>query len=175
MFDFLKIKQTIADLGAEVAKLRGEREALLRKREDLESSPACKADLLQLLDAWVDRQGSTFPKKLETGASYYRRHALAELPESQKAAAHPMALLTAVADPNAAATIGGLECSLFYVLGDEIKRGIHQAVEAMDFSDSGPPRAERVELIAAIDKRIDEIDKAEMELVEQAEKAGLRL
>ncbi len=175
LFDFARVKQTIEDLSGELKKLRSEREALLQRREDLEAAPICKPDLLELLDAWVDRQGSTFPKKLEAGVNYYRRHALAALPSNIKEAARPMAVLSAVAEPNAMATIGSLECSLFYVLGDEIKRGLRVALETLDFTDAGPPRAERLELIAAIDKRIAELDKQEMSLVEEAEKAGLRL
>ncbi len=175
MFDFGLIRKSIADVGAEVAKLRSERETLLRRREDLESAPACKEDMVALLDAWVDRQGATFPKKLEVGVSYYRRHALDALPEDPKAPTHPMAVLTAVLDPNATATIGSLEASLFFVLRDLFKKAAREAVENWDFTDAGPPRTERLELIEAIDKRIAELDKQEMSLVEEAEQSGLRL
>ena len=90
------------------------------------------------------------------------------LPEDKKTPAHPLATLTAVSDPNAAATLGTLESSLFFVLRDQIKSGLREAVATMDFSDSGRPRAERLEMIAAIDAQ-------ELELVEQAEQSGLKL
>jgi len=86
-----------------------------------------------------------------------------------------VAVLTAVADPNAMATLQTLENSLFYLLGDSIKSGMRQAIGQLDFSAAGPPRAERIELIAAIDKRIDELDTQERELIEQAEQSGLKL
>jgi hypothetical protein len=175
MFDFLKIKQTISDLGAELKKLRAEREGLMRDREDLQAAPICQSDLLELIDAWIDRRAADFPKRLEAGIDYYRRHALVSLPEDKKTPAHPLATLTAVSDPNAQATLGTLESSLFFVLRGPIKAGLREAVATMDFSDCGRPRAERLEMIAAIDKRIGEIDAQELELVEQAEKAGLRL
>jgi hypothetical protein len=175
MFDFAKIRQTITSLAGELKKLRSEREALLQKREELEAQPTCKADLLQLLDTWIDRQGADFPARLESGLNYYRRHPLASLPENPKAAATPMGVLTAVRDPNAMATLQTLEASLFFVLRDQIRSGVRQAVESMDFSDCGPSRAERVETIKAIDARIDELDKQEAELIEQAEQSGLKL
>ena len=175
LFDFARVKATIADLAGELKKLRGEREALLQKREDLEAAPACKEDLLATLDTWLSRKASDFPKKLEAGVNYYRRHPLAQLPEDVKVAANPLAVLTAVADPNGMATLQSLESSLCFVLRDSIRAGIHEAVEQLDFTAAGPPRAERIETIKAIDARIDAIDKAEAELVEQAEKAGLRL
>ena len=175
MFDFLKIKQTIASLAAELKKLRAEREQLMQKREDLEGAPACKADLLATLDTWIARKASDFPKKLEAGVAYYARHPLARLPEDVKVAANPLAVLTAVTDPNGMATLQSLESSLCFVLRDSIRAGIHEAVEQLDFSAAGPPRAERLETIKAIDVRIDAIDKAEAELVEQAEKAGLKI
>jgi hypothetical protein len=170
----IKVKATIGALAAELSKLRAEREALLQKREELEGAPACKADLLELLDAWIDRRGADFPAKLEAGISYYKRHPLANLPEPRKAG-QPMQVLTATIDPNAAATLAGFEASMFYLFADAIKAGVRQAVEAMDFTAAGPPRVERVELIAAIDKRIDEIDKMEQELISQAEANGLKL
>ena len=175
MLDFLKIKQTIADLAAELQTLRSEREALLQKREDLEGAPACKEDLLNLLDSWIDRQGADFPQKLQTGVSHYMRHALLHLPESRKAAAHPVAILTATVDPNTMATLASFEASLFYLLGNEIKSRFRAAIETWDFSAAGPLRSERLETIAAIDKRIDELDVQEQALISQAEESGLRL
>jgi hypothetical protein len=175
MFDFLKIKATIASLAGELEKLRSEREALLRKREDLEGAPACKEDLLATLDIWIARKASDFPKKLETGTSYYRRHPLTHLPEDVKVAANPLAVLTAVTDPNGMATLQTLESSLCFVLRDSIRGGIHEAVEQLDFSTAGPPRAERLETIKAIDARIDAIDKLEQSLTDEAEKAGLKI
>ncbi len=175
LFDFGRIKATIADLAAELKKLRAERETLLQKREELEAQPACKADVLALVDAWVDRQGSDFPAKLQNGLNYYLRHALVSLPEDRKAATHPLSVLTAVRDQNAMATLASLEFSLFFVLRDQVKAGVRQAVESMDFSAAGPPRVERIETIKAIDVRIDELDKQEAEIIEQAEQSGLKL
>ena len=175
LFDFGKVKATISALAAELKKLRAEREELLQKREELEGAPTCKSDVLALVDAWVDRMGSDFPAKLQNGLNYYLRHGLVSLPEDRKAATPPMSVLTAVRDPNAMATLASLEFSLFFVLRDQIKSGIRQAVEQLDFTAAGPPRVERLELIAAIDARIDELDKAEAELIEQAEASGLKL
>lgn len=175
LFDFARVRQTIQDLADALKKLRAEREELLQKREELEGAPACKADVLALVDAWVDRQGSDFPAKLQNGLSYYLRHGLVSLPEDRKAATHPLSVLTAVRDQNAMATLASLEFSLFFVLRDEIRMGVRRAVEQLDFSNSGPPRAERLETIAAIDARIDELDTQERELIEQAEQSGLRL
>jgi hypothetical protein len=175
MLDFLKIKAIVADLAGELRILRAEREELLQARETLEAQPACKSDLLQLLDDWIDRRAQDFPKKLEAGIAYYARHPLASLPESRKAPTQPMAILTAVADPNGMATLASFESSLFYLLGDQIKAGMRQAIEQLDFTAAGPPRAERLETITAIDKRIDSLDLAEAELVSQAEQSGLRL
>ncbi len=175
MFDFLRIRQTIADVGAELKKLRAEREALLQRREDLESAPLDRLDQLALIDAWIDRKGADFPSRLRTGVAYYSRHPLSVLPENPKQAAQPLAVLTATGSPDAAATLSTLEASLCFVLADELKQGARRAADSWDFTDAGPPRVERVEEIAKIDKRIAELDKQEMSLVEEAEKAGLRL
>jgi hypothetical protein len=175
MFDFAKIRQAVTSVAGELAKLRGEREQLFQARETLEGQPACREDLLQLLDDWIARQGADFPARLESGLNYYRRHPLASLPENPKAAATPVGVLTAVRDPNAMATLQTLEASLFFVLRDQIRSGVRQAVETMDFTAAGPPRAERIETIKAIDARIDELDSQEKELIEQAEQSGLKL
>ena len=175
-FDFLKIKQTIASLAGELEKLRSEREALLQKREDLEAAPACKEDVLALLDAWIDRRAADFPANCRSGLSYYRRHRARELARGQKGGDPPYvgADRRARSERDGNAGESGM-LSLFFVLRDQIKAGLREAVEQLDFSAAGPPRAERLETIAAIDKRIDELDKAEAELIEQAEQSGLKL
>lgn len=175
LFDFAKVKATIGALAGELRSLRAEREALLQKREELESAPISKSDLLELLDAWVDRRAADFPRRLEVGLNYYRRHPLLTLPENPKAATHPMRVLNAALNPDSMATVDTLEDSLFFVLGAQVKAGLRQAVESMDFTVAGPPRIERLETIKAIDKRIDELDKQEQELTEQAEASGLKL
>jgi hypothetical protein len=175
LFDLGRVRATIADLARELQSLRAERETLLQKREDLEAQPACKADMLALIDDLVDRKAQDFPRRLETGLSYFFRHPLSSLPADPKAATPPLKALTAVIDPNAMVTLEGFESSLFFVLRDPIKAGLRHAVEQLDFAGSGPPRVERIEMIAAIDTRIDEIDKQERELTEAAEASGLKL
>ena len=103
------------------------------------------------------------------------RNPMAALPEKVKAPTHPLAVLTAVADPNGMATVGGLESNLFYVLAPAIKEGIRRALDEMDFTTAGPPRAERLAMIEALDAKIIELDRQETELVEAAEAAGVRL
>jgi hypothetical protein len=172
LFNFDVVKRAIADAGAQLKKLRQEREDAMRAREDLQSLPLAKADFQALLDAWVDRQGADFVERLQTGAAYYLRNPMAGLPENAKAPAHPMAILTAVKNPQDTATVGGLECNLFFVLAPQIKEGIRRALDEMDFADSGPPRAERLQTIEALDAKIIELDRQEKELVEAAEAAG---
>lgn len=60
-------------------------------------------------------------------------------------------------------------------MGFQMKAGLRPAVESMDFTAAGPPRAERIETMKAIDSRIDELDKLEGELISQAEESGLKL
>jgi hypothetical protein len=73
MFDFAKIRQTITSLAGELKKLRSEREALLQKREELESAPACKEDLLATLDTWIARRAQDFPNRLLKNSIYDAR------------------------------------------------------------------------------------------------------
>jgi hypothetical protein len=100
---------------------------------------------------------------------------MAVLPENVKAPVHPVKLLTAVPDPNGMATVGGLEANLFYVLAPQIKEAIRRALDQMDFAEAGPSRAQRVEMIEALDAKIVELDSQEKELLEAAESAGVRL
>lgn len=174
VFDFLKIKQTISDLGKEIKRLRAERETLLRHREDLENAPPCREDIIDLVDAWVDKQSEGFAERLQQGLAYYLRHPLQTLPE-QKGEGRGLAILTAVKDPNAVATLKQVEANLFALLGDLVKTGLRRAVDQMDFTDCGPLRAERLKLIQAIDAKVDALDAQEKELTEQAHSAGLRV
>lgn len=174
MIDFFAIRKTIADLGEQVRKLHDEREHLQRQREDMESLPLAKADLLTLLDDWVDRQAASFPERLATGCAFYLRNPLAELPKS-KEQGKPLAVLGATSNPADIPGVGTLESSLFFVLGGAIKQGLRPAVEAMDLGEEGPPRAERLAMLEAIDARINALDDQERELREQAAQSGLVL
>ena len=175
LFNFDVVKRAISDTGKELKKLREARELAMRQREDLQSLPLAKADFQALLEAWIDRQGAGFAERLQTGAAYYLRNPLAVVPESAKAPAHPMAILTACRNPQDMATVGGMEGNLFYVLAPAIKEGIRRALEEMDFAEAGPPRAERLATIEALDAKIVELDRQEKELLEAAEAAGVRL
>ena len=113
LFDFDVVKRAIGDVGAQLKKLRQEREDAMRAREDLQSLPLAKADFQALLEAWIDRQGAGFVERLQTGAAYYLRNPMAALPENVKAPVHPMAVLTACRNPQDMATVAGLEANLF--------------------------------------------------------------
>ena len=175
LFDFSLVKRAIGDVGAQLKKLREERELAMRAREDLQSLPLAREDFQALLESWIDRQGAGFLERLQVGAAYYLRNPMAALPENVKAPAHPMAVLTACRNPQDMATIAGLEANLFYVLAPAIKEGIRRALDEMDFADAGPPRAERLATIEALDAKIIELDSQEKELLEAAEAAGVRL
>ena len=175
LFNFDVVKRAIGDVGAQLKKLRQEREDAMRAREDLQSLPLNRDDFQALLESWVERQGAGFVERLKVGSAYYLRNPMAALPESPKAQAHPMAVLTACRNPQDMATIAGLEANLFYVLAPAIKEGIRRALDEMDFADAGPPRAERLQTIEALDAKIVELDRQEKELLEAAEAAGVRL
>ena len=175
LFNFDALKRTIVDAGAQLKKLREERELAMRQREDLQSLPIAKTDFQALLESWVDKQGAGFVERLKTGAAYYLRNPMAALPENVKAPTHPMSVLTACRNPQDMATIAGLESNLFYVLAPAIKEGIRRALDEMDFAEAGPPRAERLATIEALDAKIVQLDEQEKELLEAAEAAGVRL
>jgi hypothetical protein len=82
---------------------------------------------------------------------------------------------TISASRSAPAANGKLTRSFAPSSGAATRVGLAQAVESLDFTASGPPRLERLETIKAIDKRIDELDKQERDLIEQAEASGLKL
>ena len=138
LFNFDVVKRAIGDVGAQLKKLRQERELAMRQREDLQSLPLSKADFQALLESWVDRRGAGFAERLKVGSAYYLRNPMAALPENVKAPVHPMSVLTACRNPKDMATVAGLESNLFYVLAPAIKEGIRRALDEMDFAEAGP-------------------------------------
>jgi hypothetical protein len=175
LFNFDVVKRALGDLGSQLETLRKTREDAMRKREDLQSLPLARDDFQKLLEDWIDRQGAGYVERLQTGTNFYLRNPMAALPESSKSPAHPMAILTACRNPQDMATVGGLECNLFALLGPAIKQGLKVVLDEMDFADAGPPRAERLQMIEALDAQIVELDRQETELLEAAEQAGVRL
>lgn len=174
-FNFDVFKRALGDVSAQLKNMRASRELAMRQREDLQSLPLAKSDYLATLDAWIDRQSAGFAQRLETGSAHYRRNPLTAVPEDTKAPCPPIRILTATKNPEDTATPIGVEFNLYALLGPQIKTALRNIVNEMNFDGAGPPRAERLQMIAALDARIDAIDKQEQELIEQAGAAGVKL
>lgn len=175
LFNFDVVKRAIGDVGAQLRKLREEREHAMRQREDLQSLPLAKGDFQALLESWVDRQGAGFVERLQTGAGHYLKNPLSTIPENPKAPCQPIWILTATRNPEDMITHVGLEGNLFALMAPALKQGIRAVVDEMDFSQAGPERSERLQIIEALDAKIVELDNQEKALLEAAESAGVRL
>lgn len=169
MFDFLKIKKSVADLSSQVAGLKAKIEGLKRRREDVSTSAANKADIKAALTRVVEQRAAEHQDAFGKLMDNFRRR-----PDS---VANPtgmaQTLLVGVPAVGVAPSARSLEAGLCAVLGDAVLAGLLSQVDTMDWPGEGLPMAERTPLLAKLDREIGELERELSELNASARAAGI--
>lgn len=168
MFDFLKIRTAVDDLASQLTRLTDEIEQLKRTREDIESAPLPKTDVVARLHTSIDTLANAGRENMK-GLQRLITDAQAPTPgeilpvlgfdqsgqwDSRKISPENLALL----------------------LGEQLKVGIAAAVGSMPWPDGvGLPLAERLRKLADIDAKIGKAEGELRSLRELADNAGLRM
>lgn len=172
MFDFLKIKNALVDLGGQMATLRKDKETLMRKREDLVIAPGTKADVIAMFHAHIDEHAAHFPQRLrqaiESNSAFGRdphrgpdgKPQFGVLSQARRSHHNPCSATD-------------LEESLYFILGPAIKKATADAINAMDWPAEAAPLADRAAQLAKLDKEIGELEQAEAEMRSAATAAGV--
>lgn len=168
MFDFIKLKKTVAELGSAIKKHRAQIEGLKQRRELLEVQPMPRSELADLVCDWVDQEAAVFPQRLRMGVDALIRNPMLEI------TGRPCHLLQSTGGSYQTDKIPPE--NLLYLMSDQIKARLRDAVAEMDYpEDVGPPRAERPGMMKKLDDEIAKLENSEGQLLEQARAAGVLL
>jgi len=168
MFDFIKLKKTVSELGSAIKKHRAQIEELKQQRELLEIQPMPRDELANLVCQWVDQESAVFPKRLRMGVDALIRSPMLEI------TGRPCHLLQSTGGQYQTDKIPPE--NLLYLMGNEIKARLRDAVAEMEYpEDVGPPRAERPALMKKLDAQIAKLEEEEDKLLERAREAGVMI
>ena len=172
--DFNALRTSISALAARVRDLRRQIEIKRREREDILSAPPAKADVLGMLNRWVDGNSEAATKNLQTMLDGFLRRP--DFISDEGRIGKNVALLGAVPNPNVAPTLQTAEVMLCALLGAQLKDVLPSLLDKVEWpADPGLPLAERAERVAAIDRELETLQDDERELVSQATAAGVNL
>ena len=161
--DFPSLGQAIAQLGDAIQSRMAQREALAQERDRVAALPLARTDLIAAIDAWIDSVRPHYLKHLQEVLAPRSRRADRPLPESRHG---DFGLL------GDAFKIGPFP--VLALLGPQIKDALAGMIKELDLPDSEAlPAGERLELLEALDSKIEEIDVEIAALHQQAESAGL--
>jgi len=168
MFDFLSIKKAINGLSKQIKNLRATIEEKKREREDLQTLPASREELVRVLHEWVEDSANRYVGCLGKSWGYIIKNPLG----CDKNSAHFSALTATRSGP----TNQIQQDALIFFLKDLIKDGIERAVDMIDYpKDTGPSVEIRNSRIEILDKEISKLEEEEDGLVAEAESAGVHI
>lgn len=161
MFDWLKIKTSLADARTEWNNLRSTIATNKLRIEELRSLPPPREEVAELLTQRMDDIAGHYPKKLAASLQLIIRN-----PCSGKDAGYKyvgprseiggIKILTAGQQDQQEPTVFTLEAALFCLLGDQLKAAVRKTVQEMEYPAMVGP---------AMPKRLAEIEKLTKENV----------
>lgn len=167
MFDFLKIRDSVNSLAAEVQGIRSDIEQKKQRREDLQTLPIPKAEMVAEIGAWIDAQNDATREHAQRVVNQLLNRPTKPLQEFN--------IIPLLSNPADGRHLVGQQ-HLLLMLGDLIKDQLPAWLDRIDYPEVvGPPRAERMAELVKLDKEIDKLERQEAELLEQAAQAGIQI
>ena len=166
--NFDALKKQVAALSAAVAGKQSERAAIAAEIAAVNSAPASRADLKQMVFDWVDASASQYSKglllALEPFIGNWTRGPTKE---------NPLELLHRINHRN----VTGIHVTpgpegLFFLLNKEIKAALSDAVDGLELPD-GLDRETRTARLKELASQMGQIDAELAELTDLANSAGI--
>jgi len=161
--DFSALSNAVAALGDAIQSRMAKREALAQERDRVAALPLARTDLIAAVDSWIDSVKPLYAEHLKGIIAPRSRRADRPLPEARHG---DFGIL------GDAFKVGPFP--VLALLGPQIKDALAGMIKELDLPDSEAlPAGERLELLEALDSKIEEIDVEIAALHQQAESAGL--
>jgi len=184
LFDRIRaLSKTANDIAGEVSQEKQRLAQLKDERAAVATAPMPREDFEVWLDAQVDTLARQYPRFLQHSLRGIAKHPLDEPAIDDKRITHWASPRFAAPEnpdfnhgPGADALVHlyGVQTFLAFVFGDEIKAAVRKAIEKMDCTGAGLPRAARLrrlreldEEIAALERTLGELEEASQRLRQQ--------
>lgn len=167
MFDFLSIKKTVESLQKQHDELCSELRGVESKITQTRHAPVNKADLSEIVGAWVDKSAHGFAAAVSAHVQKNFRNGSA-VPKNIGF----FALAQDSAGELDAGAMDGVMCAVF---GNQIKAAIVSSIDGMDWPGEGLPAGKRELEIQRLEKSAQKIRLNIDEILQGAHAAGVTI
>lgn len=161
--DFSSLAQAVRQLGDSIQSRMARREGLAQQRDAIAALPMHRDDLIAAVDTWIDSVRPLYARHLQEVLAPRSRRADRPLPEARNG---DFGLL------GDAFKVGPFP--ILSLLGPALKESLAGMIKELPLDDGDAlPATERQELLASLDRQIEELDSELADLHRQAESVGL--
>jgi len=178
LLDFLSLRASIADLGAQVRGLRTKIEEKQREREDIANAPAARSDVKALYEGFLQQRAADYRQSLTAHLTVVRSKPKSFMPAVGNGFAKPTAntstyLRVFTGGDDGSQTPLSMERAVCGLFGEVIKAQLFKVLDELPWEGEGLPMAARQEKLAKLDAEIEKLVKEENKLVSEARAAGV--
>lgn len=155
------LRSVVSDSRGSLKAMQDRIEALRREREDLLSAGLSKDDVLVLLDRWMEESTAGFVLRLQGQLDVLRRRGM----EAQDRLSIFHGPLMVPERGAGATSFRGMQEALLCLLGEPLRAGLREAVQSMEWPESGPPLAVREARLVAIAAELEGLEREEAEIL----------
>jgi hypothetical protein len=157
MLDFLKLKRGLDSVAGAIKELQGAIEAKRAEYEHLAALPISRAEVLEILNSYIDAEAGRFPGHL---ANELKNRVGDEGDINRlRSGAQSTGIVLARRHIEVAPSPNDVQTCLLYLLNDQIKASLAKAVREMGWAEKcAPPRAERQRQLEKLDKEIQKLE-----------------
>lgn len=172
LFDFASFRRSVASLEEQLQKMQNEEIALRNELAQINSAPASKEDLKQMLSQWVDSNAAKYRQSLRETLLKFTANPRNFNPRNLL----DVMSISGVAQPGGEAVrtqdVDQALCALFAPF---LSKALLAEVDAMEWSASAITMEKRSTGAAALETRIYELNRQIEEMSQQAADAGIVL
>ena len=177
MFNISLFKKSIGDFAAQLRAVRRQIEELQQLRENVTNAPSTREDVKSMVAAWAARKSDEYILRLRFNMGRFVTNAMALQDPAE--VERGMTLYGKTRQLGGAHTMfPGPELedmAICCLLGPQIVKTLHAAIDAMDWPSNSQPLADRARKISDIDARLSKLIQEEQDLVSAAAEHGVQI
>ena len=170
LFDFVTIRKTVVAIEEQLQKLQNEEFELRGKLAQINSAPASKEDLKQMLSGWVSVNAEKYRVSLRETLSKFMRN-----PRNftTRNFVDTMSISGAAQPGSDAVRTQDVDQALCALFGPLLNKALLNEIDLMDWPDNAVTAVHRAETSSRLSARIDELNREIEELSLSAIEAGI--
>lgn len=170
LFDFVTIRKTVVAIEEQLQKLQNEEFDLRGQLAQINSAPASKEDLKQMLSSWVAANAEKYRSSLRETLSKFMRNPRNFTPRNF---VDTMSITGAAQPGSDAVRTQDVDQALCALFGPLLNKALLDEIDLMEWPDNAVTAVQRAATSTRLSTRIDEVNREMEELSMSAIEAGI--